>query len=61
MPAFSIVPHQRSEIYILGVLMVLTAGACRFKQDKANNTDLYKCGPCLPDNIIALIIIIAHL
>jgi hypothetical protein len=28
---------------------------CRFKQDKANNTDLYKCGPGIPDNIIALI------
>ena len=28
---------------------------CRFKQEKVNNTDLYKCGPGLPDNIIALI------
>ena len=29
---------------------------CRFKpQDKANITDLYKCGPGLPDNIIAQI------
>ena len=27
MPALSIVSHQRSEIYILGVLMVRTAGA----------------------------------
>ena len=28
---------------------------CSFKRDKANNTDLYKPGPGLPDNIIALI------
>ena len=28
---------------------------CRFKKDKANSTDLYKCGPGLPDNIISLI------
>lgn len=28
---------------------------CRFKQDKANNTNLYKPRPGLPDNIIALI------
>ena len=28
---------------------------CRFKQDKANNTKLYKFRPGLPDNIIALI------
>jgi hypothetical protein len=28
---------------------------CRFKQDKTNNTDLYKCGRDLPDNIIAQI------
>ena len=27
MPALSIVSHQKSEIYILGVLMVRTAGA----------------------------------
>jgi hypothetical protein len=28
---------------------------CRFKQDKANNTDLYNCGRGLSDNIIAQI------
>ena len=28
---------------------------CRFKQDRANNTNLYKPGPGLPDNIIELI------
>ena len=28
---------------------------CRFKQDRANNTNLYKAGPGLPDNIIELI------
>lgn len=28
---------------------------CRYKQDKANNTKLYKPGPGIPDNIIALI------
>ena len=28
---------------------------CAYKRDKANKTDLYKPGPGLPDNIIALI------
>lgn len=28
---------------------------CRYKQDKANNTDLYTPGPGLPDDIIKLI------
>ena len=28
---------------------------CRFKQDKAKGTSLYKPGPGLPDNIIELV------